>query len=181
MSHTLVFTTLTPGFNLPQKVSRLEREYMCPSTNGHDFSVDLKALTQVREGDFSEKLCSPQIFLSTVWSLVNQACTGSCVVHKRVIQKQLPFDAAIAAGLKSVPCEVLAALVWGINLAKRNPDYPLAKAQDANNQVLYPLDAKSPPGVCTLTPQKTGKVSFTSPLNTRPASFAPGSVLLFTT
>lgn len=176
----MIFTTLINAA-LPPLVSRLEAEYMCPSTNGHDFSVNLEALSQVREGDFSDRLCSPQIFLSAVWSSVDQTCTGFHLVHKRVIQKQLPFSVAIAAGLKSVPTEVLAALVWGIDLTKRNPDYPLAKAQNANNHVLCPLGPKSPPGVCTVTPLQSGKLSFTSPLNPRPASFPPGSVLLFAT
>jgi hypothetical protein len=177
----MIFTTLTNTAKLPPKVSRLEAEYMCPSTKGHDFSVNLEALSQVREDDFWERLCSPQIFLSAVWSSVDQTGTGLHLVHKRVIQKQLPFSAAIEAGLKPVSCEVLAALVWGIDLTKRNPDYPLAKARNANNHVLYPLGSKSSPGVCTVTPLQSGKVSFTSPLNPRPTSFPPGSVLLFTT
>lgn len=172
---------ITPANNvkLPQQIVRLQDEYMCPTTNGNDFNVDLSTFGLLDMSVLSERLCSPQIFRDSIVHFIENESKGE-IVHKRVILKTLPFKVMMEAGLKPVSHKVLTMLVLKVDLTKKDPNYPLAKASNANNHILLSCEQKSSLDVCTLTPLPTGKMSFVSPLNVRPISFAPGSVLLYT-
>lgn len=177
----MIFTTLIPHVNLPRKIITLEEKYMCPTTRHRSFKVDTTAVGSAKQDEFSAKLCSTDVFISLVWSAVKRQSTDIFTVHSRVIQNDLPYNIAIEAGLKPVPVEALATLVWETNPLKRNlEEFPLGRGVNAINHVLFPLYAGISPGVCSLTRQATGKMSFMSPLNPRPKSFPPGTFLLFT-
>lgn len=180
-SIAMVFTTLINDAVIPPLVARLEEEYMCPTTRHKNFSVDIGAVNFLQQDDFLGKLCSAATFLSMVWSFVDPRSTGTFPVYSRVIQNELPYDEVIKARLKPVPIEVLAAIVWETDPSNKSlEEFPLGRGVNVINHVLFPLDEKVLPGVCSLTRQTNGKMSFMSPLNQRPKSFPPGTFLVFT-
>jgi hypothetical protein len=174
------FVTPISNAVLPPSILALEREYMFRAPD-QDFEISLSAVQHVTVDGLSTKLCSPGIFLDSIWFYANKTPDGgNLMIHRRIIREPLPYGMLASAGANPVPCEVLGVLVWGIDLGNKSVNYPLSKAQNSHNHVLCPL-SKEVVGVCTLTPLPSGKLSCSSPLNQRPKSFAPGSVLVFTT